>query len=327
MTILVTGASGFVGAALLEALQRRGEAVVAVDLQTLPPELEADLRAGEMTFCQADVTNQSSLRRAFQGRSVRAVVHGATVTANAARDATDPGTVLAVNMIGTANILQACRDAGVPRLVLASSNAAYGRNMFQNAPSREDQPVDPVSLYEITKFGAERVALRLGTLYGVDVRIARLSSVFGPWERATGVRDTLSPLLRLCQMAAAGHPARLARPHYRDWVHVRDVAEGLLALVDVASEAPELFNLGPGPDRGWTALAWGQRLQTYFPSFDCRLCAGDEAANVDLHLPNDRAPLDTGRLQTWTKFDATFDLDRAAADTVAWLRAHPRFLE
>ena len=329
LTIVVTGASGFVGAALVEALVGAGRTVIGLDRQPPPPELLAAVAAapGRAEWRTVDVTDAAALQAAFAGTSARAAIHTATITAGKARDASDPAGIVDVNVNGTIAVLEACRDHGVARFVLASSNAAYGRTVFEPGPLTEDRPAEPVSLYEITKFAAERTALRLGDLYGVDVRIARLSSVFGPWERATGVRDTLSPLLQVVRLAARGEPALLPRPHYRDWIYVRDVALGLQHLVDVPSPAPRLFNLGPGVAQGFTTLAWGKMLQAAWPDFDCRLAAPHETANVDVYLPHDRAPLAIDRLTQWTGFRPRHGLEAAAADYLAWLRQHPTLLE
>ncbi|TVQ29421.1 MAG: NAD(P)-dependent oxidoreductase, partial [Geminicoccaceae bacterium] len=325
MTILVTGASGFVGAALVEDLVSAGETVIGLDRQSPPPELLSAVAAGpgRAAWHKVDVTDRRALAEAFAGAAVRAVIHTATITAGEVRDRTDPAGIVAVNVNGTLAVLETCRDHGVGRFVLASSNAAYGRTVFEPGPLREACPVDPVSMYEITKFAAERAALRLGELHGIDVRIARLSSVFGPWERATGVRDTLSPLLQVVRLAARGESARLPRPHYRDWIYVRDVAAGLRSLVALPAAAPRLFNLGPGVGQGFTTLAWGERLRTDWPDFDCRLAAPGEAANIDVYLPHDRAPLAIDRLLRWTDFRPRYGLDAAAADYLAWLRQYP----
>ncbi len=326
MTIAVTGASGFVGAALVEHLVGRGEHVLGIDRAPPTAELLAALAAAPGRFApvQADVTDRAALAAAFGRGRVRSVIHTATVTAGAERDAVDPEGVVTVNVVGTAGLLRACRDHGVGRVVVASSNAAYGRTMFRGEPLTEDLPSDPVSLYEITKFAAERVALRLGGLYGVDVRIARLGSVFGPWERATGVRDTLSPLFQLCRLAARGEPALLPRPHHRDWIYVRDVAAGLDALLALPDAAPRLLNLGS--NAGFTALAWGEALAAHWPGFVCRVAEPGETPNVDVYLPRDRASLDVTALARWTGFAAAYDMARALADYTAWLAAHPAAL-
>ena len=97
-----------------------------------------------------------------------------------------------VNLLAQTPILIAARRHGVSRIINLSSAAAYGRNAFHNLPLDEETACDPVSLYAITKFASEKVAARLAALWQTEIISVRLSAVFGPWERATGVRDTLS---------------------------------------------------------------------------------------------------------------------------------------
>lgn len=327
MITLVTGACGFVGCALVEGLVARGDTVVGIDVIDPPTSLLSDLAGapGSVAFHKADVRDAAALARVFDGAGVDRVIHTATITANQARDAASPDLVASVNIVGMTRIMMACRDAGVSRLVFSSSSAAYGNAVFGDAPLTEDIPGDPRSMYEITKFAAERTALRLGQLYGVDVRIGRLSTVYGPWERGTGVRDTLSPMFQIQACARTGETARLERPGIRDWIHVRDAAGGLIALFDMATDAPAIINVTPGPDACFAVLDWGRRLARRFPGFDCRLAEPGETPNILLHQRQDRAPLDNRLLQRHTRFRPVHDMESGADDYAEWLSNHEDF--
>jgi UDP-glucose 4-epimerase len=91
----------------------------------------------------------------------------------------------------------------------------------------EELPCDPVSLYAITKFASEKVAARLAALWQTDFISVRLSAVFGPWERATGVRDTLSPLMQIFTAHAKQSAAHSGPPGVRDWIYAPDVADAM----------------------------------------------------------------------------------------------------
>src|SRR5690606_9753123 len=144
------------------------------------------------------------------GRRIDRLVHGAAVTAGVAREKRDPATIVEVNVAGTARVLEAAHRHGVGRIVHVSSGSAYGRSLFECARLYEDAtPERPETMYQITKFAGERTVLRLRALYGLDLVCTRLGSVIGPWERDTGVRDTLSTHFQLAQMAARGKTAVL----------------------------------------------------------------------------------------------------------------------
>ena len=324
--VAVTGAAGFVGCTIAELLASQGVTVLGLDRLGIPESVRQGLgsKARHVVHEPIDVVDEDAVAAAFEKWAPDRVFHCATVTAGPDRDARAPASVLRVNVEGTAAVLQACARAGVRRLVYASSSAAYGASVFAPGPLTEDGVCsDPRSLYEVTKFAAERTALRLGDLHGLDVRIGRLSTVFGPWERPTGVRDTLSPMFQIMLAACAGEPALLARPGVRDWIYSRDVASGLVALSGALPSAPRVFNVGPGAGAAYSALEWGQRLAAHFPGFVCRLADDTETPTIDLHQPADRALLDTSRIVKHTGFTCAYDLDRSVSDFVSWWQGQP----
>lgn len=326
MTYLITGASGFVGCTLVETLAARGADVLATDVIVPPPTFvtHVDSLPGSVTFARLDVTRPESIADALEGRTISRVVHAAAITAGPDREAAEPERIIAVNVAGTANLLQALRDQPIRRFVQVSSSAAYGETVFATDLIEEDMPSDPVAMYDITKMAAERVALRLGDLAGIDVRIGRLSTVFGAWEWASGVNDFPSPMFLLLDAAERGGTAVLPRPVRRDWLYSRDAAAGLIAIADMAdahiadAETPAVFNVGPGPDRAWTVLDWGRKLAAKWPDFRCRVAEPGEAATIDLHQARDRAPMAIDRILTHTDYRPRFTLDRAFEDFWQW---------
>lgn len=250
MHVLIIGGAGFVGLAIAEASLARGDAVTLFDARApgiAPP--------GAVTVITGDVRRDEDIARAFAGRPDVAI-YGAAITADAARDAAEPQRVLDVNLGGLPRAMAAARAAGVKRFILLSSASAIGDAAFRDKPLAEDDPApSPSSLYAITKFAGEGVARRLGALWSMDVRMVRLSAVFGPWEHATGARDTLSPPFQVAQRARANQPVILPRDRPRDWLYSRDVAGAVLALIDKASPRFDLYHVGPGTT--WPLVAVG----------------------------------------------------------------------
>lgn len=320
MSVTVVGGAGFVGLNIVEALLAAGRAVRVLDRIPLPPAALAAFgaRPGQLEVVAGEVTDPASVDAAIPPET-RAVVYGAAITADAERDARDPEAILAVNLAALVPVLRAAKAAGAARVILLSSAAALGGAAFAQGPLTEDTPADPASLYAITKLAGERVAARLGALWDLDVRSVRLAGVYGPWERATGLRDTLSPHLQVMLAASEERPALLARPGTRDWIYAPDVAGAVLALLDAPRPAHALYNVAAAPS---SVLAWGERLAGLRPGFVCRLAAEGEEPTIALHAARDRAPLDTTRLAA----DLGWRAAHAAADTPAlfdaWWRRH-----
>lgn len=317
--VLILGGSGFVGLNLAERLLSEGRAVVVFDRAPPPPAAAAAFAAlpGRLEVVTGDVRDPADLARAVTP-GLDAVVLGAAITAGPAREASDPEAILAVNLLAQTAVLRRARDAGVRRVVNLSSGAAYGRNAMRDGMLREDDPGDPESLYAITKLTSERVLARLAALWKMDALSVRLSAVFGPWERETGVRDTLSPHAQILAHAMAGRPALLSRPGLRDWVYAPDVADAVARILDAPTLGHGLYNVTT-PERS-TALAWGERVAAGWPGFACRLAAPGEAATVDLHAGRDRAPLDGGRLTADLGWSAGHDLASSADHLARWWR-------
>ncbi|MFM1987240.1 MAG: hypothetical protein RJA99_197 [Pseudomonadota bacterium] len=320
--VLVTGASGFVGLALVEHLLARGDAVVGLDLAPPPAEALGVFAAlpGRFVAVEADVRDAGALRDAFARHAPDRLVTLAAVTAGAARERTDPVPIFEVNVGGAvAAIAAAAARGGVRRVVHASSGSVYGSSGATEPLLREDEtPLRPEGLYGISKLAAEQAARRLAALHGLDLVVGRLGTCFGPWEADTGVRDTPSAPLQVLRLAARGDEAVLPRPHPRDWLYVRDAAAGLAALLDVPDPAHRTVNVAAGFTG--SLVDWCRALEPAFPSLRWRVDA--DAANVDVYAPYDRAPMDATRLRTGTAFVPRFDLAAAAADLVPWFRRH-----
>jgi UDP-glucose 4-epimerase len=321
MRILVFGGTGFVGLNIAAALLARGHAVTLFDRAGLPPAAEKDFarHAGRLTAIEGDVTDRQKVEEAIAA-GFDAIILGAAVTAGPAREAAEPATILQVNLLAQTPILIAARRSGVTRIINLSSASAYGANAFRSTPLDEEAPCDPVSLYAITKFASEKVAARLAALWQCEIISVRLSAVFGPWERATGVRDTLSPQAQILAAMQGGREAVLPRPGVRDWIYAPDVAEAVTLLIEAEKPKHQLFNISTGVE--WSALQWGEQLAALHSGFICRLAEAGEAPTVDLHGPADRAPLSVSRLAQEFGWRARFGCADSAEDLSIWWRRH-----
>jgi UDP-glucose 4-epimerase len=321
MRVVIFGGTGFVGLNIAAALLARGHHVTLYDRKQMPEAAQRSFadHPGRLTTVQGDVTDRERVEDLIT-RGCEAIILGAAITAGPERDAADPETILRVNLLAQLPILTAARASGVARIVNLSSASAYGSSGFRNEPLDEETACDPVSLYAITKFASEKVAARLAALWQCDIVSVRLSAVFGPWERPTGVRDTLSPQAQILAAMQASREAILPRPGVRDWIYAPDVAEVVALLIEAAKPRHRLYNISTGVE--WPALQWGQELAALHPGFVCRLAKSEEVSNVDLHGPADRAPLSVARLAQEFGWRARFGCADSAADLSRWCQRH-----
>jgi UDP-glucose 4-epimerase len=321
MKVLIFGGAGFVGLNIVAALLARGHAVTIFDRADLPSAARKSLahHSDRLASVQGDVTDRQMVEDLI-ATGFEAIILAAAVTAGPDRDAADPETILRVNLLAQTPILMAARRHSVRRIINLSSGSAYGANAFQNAPLDEETACDPVSIYAITKFASEKVAARLAALWQYEIINVRLSAVFGPWERQTGVRDTLSPQAQILAALRDGRDAVLERPGVRDWIYAPDVADAVTLLIETAKPRHKLYNISTGVE--WTALEWGQQFAALHPGFVCRLAQVGEAPTVDLHAPADRAPLSVARLADEFGWRARDGCAESVADLSRWWNEH-----
>lgn len=327
-SVFITGGAGFVGLNVTEALLARGDTVVIYGREALPAPAAAAFAAlpGRLSVILGDVLDDTALRAAFSAQPIDAVLPFAAITAGPAREAESPELVLDVNLKGLVATLKAARDAGgVRRVVLPSSSAVYGESAYAHPVLTEaETPCVPISLYGVTKYAVERMGLRLCGLWGLDAIAARIGATFGPWERDTGLRDTLSPHLAIAQAAVAGRAAILPPsplPGY-DWIYVRDLAAGLLALIDTPPPNARVFNLSSGRDWSPETGACCDVMAKRFEGFSWHHAGAGESATIRFGETRPRGVMANARAAAlgWAP---RFSPTGAYADYAAWAEAHP----
>lgn len=319
MTIFITGGSGFVGLNLLEQLLTRGDSVVSFSL-TPPPERAKrsfDELPGTLRHIDGDVCDDKALEEALARSAARCVIHAAVITAGIERERREPATIVSTNIHGTVSVLDAARRQGVERFVYLSSASVYGANAQRDGALSEEHTAPlPESLYAVTKYAAEGIARRYGSIFDIQVVAARLSAVFGRWEHDTGLRDTLSPPFLLARMAAAGDSAVLANDGHRDWIYGPDAAAGIIALMDARALRHDVYNVGTG--HTWSLRRWCEKLAARQPSFSYRLGSVSDAGRfID---PGRRSPLSIERILRDTTYSPHFGFEESFDDYLEWMQ-------
>lgn len=305
--ILVTGGAGFVGLNVVEQLLARGEGVRVLD-KSKP--------ALDVPFVKGDTTRPADIEQALEGAD--RVIHLAAITASAERDAREPQLIAQVNLVGTLNVLEAARKRGVKRFVHASTGAVFGpAGVGAPEPLREDDRVQPASMYAITKYAAERAALRLAELWKMDVRVGRLGTVYGKWEHATHARDVLSPPTEIAKIALKGGEAVFPPLGDTDYIYAPDQASALMALLDAAAPKHRVYHLSTG--EAWSLPQWCDALQRKFPAFRWRQAADWKECNVLPLSPATRTRFDNRRVVDDLGWKPRFDVASSCDDFVSWL--------
>ena len=251
-TILVTGAAGFIGAALTIRLLQRGDRVVGIDnlndyydptlKQARLREIEAIALRGAWRFEALSLEDTDALESIFAAERPQVVVNLAA-QAGVRYSLENPAAYIQSNLVGFGNLLEGCRHYGTANLIYASSSSVYGGN--SNLPFHERQPVNhPVSLYAASKKANELMAHTYSHLYGLPATGLRFFTVYGPWGR-----PDMAPML-FARAILAGEPIKVFNhgKMQRDFTYIDDIVEGVMRCCDKPATAnPEFDPLDPDP--------------------------------------------------------------------------------
>jgi len=231
-------------------LARNGHQVVSFDING-PDHLLQDFLGGDastVTFVQGDIVDRKSVETLGQNHRLEKIVHAAVYTVN--REALEierSRDVVAINLEGTANLLELARTQRVSRFVYVSSGAAYGAALPGDQTLNEETPPAPENLYGITKFASEMITRRYGELHGISTASVRLSTPYGPMERVTGHRAVMSVFYDWTGRAVRGEPITAEdMDQGRDYIYVADIADGIRAVLDAQALPHGLYNLTSG---------------------------------------------------------------------------------
>ena len=263
MKILVTGAAGFIGAALCRVLLDRGDQVVGVDdlnayydVNLKKARLEELTSSTRFLFQKLDIANRVEISDLFSSSDFDVVVNLAA-QAGVRYSIENPSAYVDTNLVGFGNILEGCRHQAIDHLVFASSSSVYGAN--SKLPFSETDNVDhPISLYAATKKANELMAHAYAELYQLPTTGLRFFTVYGPWGRPD------MALFKFTKGILDGKPIPVYNrgEMIRDFTYIDDIVEGVVRAIDrppplnadhenkndeVASAAPyQIYNIGNG---------------------------------------------------------------------------------
>jgi UDP-glucose 4-epimerase len=257
--VLVTGGAGFIGSALCQDLVDQGRSVVVFDDLSFGRADLVPTANGRCRLVRGDLRDAAAVAALVRELRPRQVFHLGAIHFIPYCNA-HPADTLDINVEGTRNLLAACRETPPDLVLLASTAAVYP---VDRSPCRESDPTGPIDVYGRTKLMAEGLCRAFHDETGVPTRLARFFNAFGPNE----TNPHLIPEI-LTQLGGGGDVLRLGNLEpVRDYVHVRDLVAGVLAMAGDARDGIDVFNVGSG--RGVTVsevvavfeAALGRRLR------------------------------------------------------------------
>lgn len=335
MTVLVTGAAGFIGYHLSQRLLQRGTPVVGFD--NLNPYYDPTLKRARLAqleataertgtrfqLIEADVEDRAAVESAFAKHRPNQVVNLAA-QAGVRYSIENPSAYIQANLVGFGHVLEGCRHHGVEHLVYASSSSVYGGNT--RLPFSEDHSVDhPVSLYAASKKANELMAHTYSHLYGLPSTGLRFFTAYGPWGRPD------MALFLFTKAMLEGRPIQVFNNGQmtRDFTYVDDIIESLILLLDKpAAPDPAFDSANPDPATSWAP----HRVFNIGNSNPTPLMAYVEAVEHALGITAEKQFLpmqpgdvpatsaDTSALEAWVGFKPNTPVREGVGRFVAWYR-------
>ena len=238
---VVTGGAGFIGSHLAERLVGDGEEVRVVDDLSTGKVANIEAWMTQIEFHEQDVCDTSALKAAFRGADF--ILHQAAIP-SVPKSVDDPLATNRASVDGTLSVLLAARDAGVRRVIFASSSSVYGDT--PDLPKREEMATNPLSPYAVSKLAAECYTRVFSLVYGLETVALRYFNVFGPRQDPASPYAAAIP--KFISALLAGDPPTVYGDgeQTRDFTYVSNAVEANLRACHAKGASGEVFNAGCG---------------------------------------------------------------------------------
>jgi len=238
---LVTGGAGFIGSHIVDRLVQNGEKVRVLDNFSTGKRANIEHNLGEIDLINGSLTDMGTVRRAVEG--VDYVLHQGALP-SVPRSVNDPIGSNDANINGTLNLLVAARDAGVKRLVFASSSSVYGDS--PSLPKHERMPPDPLSPYALTKLAGECYCRLFTDLYGLETVSLRYFNVFGPRQDPESQYAAVIPKFIKCMLKGERPVIYGDGLQSRDFTYVENNVEANILACSAPRAVGEVMNIACG---------------------------------------------------------------------------------
>ena len=332
MTILVTGAAGFIGYHVAERLLARGDTVVGLD--NLNAYYDVSLKEARLArlaarsgfrFVRLNLADREGMAALFAAERPQRVVHLAA-QAGVRYSLENPHAYIDSNVAGFTNVLEGCRNTAVNHLVYASSSSVYGGNT--RLPFSEHDNIDhPVSLYAATKKANELMAHTYSHLFRLPTTGLRFFTVYGPWGRPD------MALFLFTKAILDGRPIDVFNngDMVRDFTYIDDIVEGVIRVVDRPAEVNPAFDPArPDPctsNAPYRVFNIGNSQPTPLDDYieAIELALGRKAERHYLPMQPGDVPAtsaDTGELDAWVGFKPNTPVREGVRRFVDWYRKY-----
>lgn len=308
---LVTGGQGFIGGHLVRTLLERGDEVVVLDLPDASGmALDVHGIRTEVELIEGDIADRTMAGRGVRGADTVFHLAAQTLVGPAAKD---PAGTFRSNVEGTWNVLEACRESAVGRVVVASSDKAYGPS--ESLPYREGDELRPAAPYEGSKAATDVISRSYWPSWGLPVAVTRLANVYGGGDLNF---SRLIPELVTAYLEERAPEIRSDGTPRRDFLHVSDAVAAYLAIESsLPRYAGEAFNAGTGQPlsvRDVIAAVKGATGSEREPDF---LSDRSPEGEIDSQF------VDPSKLGKATGWAPEVGFTEGIAEAVAWYREHP----
>lgn len=320
MATMVTGGTGFIGSNVIKALAQRGHEVVCFDLEPPDDLVKRYLEpwTGRVAFVQGDVLRMPDLER-ITSSGVTKIVHAAVFTGILPDIETGRShSIVDINIMGTANVLELARRLPTDRFLYVSSGAVYGEREDPNDVLYEDGPTYPHTLYAVTKYASELLVRRYGQLHGFQTVSVRVGGPYGPMERVSGHRANQSIIKEWTGNAMRGEPIGVIdRTVAGQFAYVTDIAEGICTVLDAPSLSYEVYNNSSMQRNTLGDVI--EAIRQLCPDFVAIDVSPSDASNeVATTLRGRQNRLGVTRLKDDVGFCGKFDLTTGLQDYMQW---------
>ena len=223
MKIIVTGGSGFVGRHLTESLSKEHNVSI---LDICPPK-------NNVNFIEANIINFNEIKNILNDFDI--IIHLAALVGVESCE-NDPIKTLEFNINGTKNVLEACRNSNIKKIIFSSSSEIYGQPL--SVPIKESDPLIPITTYGISKLAAEEYVKSYSKMYGINYTILRFFNAYGPNQSSNFV------ITRFTNLALDNRPITIHADgsQIRAFCHIEDIVGGIMLVLEKGNN--EIFNIG-----------------------------------------------------------------------------------
>lgn len=312
--VAVTGAAGFIGSHLVERLLERDADVTAfVRYNSRSENGQLATEHDRLTIVRGDVRDLETISGLVS--DIDTVFHLAALV-GIPYSYIHVGEVVAVNVLGTLNVLTAAKEVGLQRVIIASTSEVYGSARY--VPMDEAHPKQPQSPYAASKIASDAIAMSFHAAFGVPVTIVRPFNTYGPRQSDRAIIPTIiSQALARDEVVLGNVTPR------RDFTYVADTADGFIAAAESTATIGEELNLGTGEDISVGELAQkiGDLLGRELGVTESEERVRPSTSEVDRLVSNNE------RARELMHWEPAVSLETGLRRTIDWVRAHPELYD